>query len=594
MNNLRITALLSVLLLMGGVYAVPAFAQTDGHNHTHFSIHHPVLQSIDEAMQKGEITKDQAILQKFYAGYKPEHLIDSFRLSSDAPIKCMLPVKNEYFQLKESLQTSTISEIEKLTARSFSSDQQEYLSPSGNFRFFYETSGSNAVPADDTNESGIPDYVERAAFAADSSYRYMVEDAGFTDFRLAEPYEINFQNFGFYGTTNSSGGTTTITVHSNFDGFPSNTHPEGDQIGALYATIAHEVKHAIQYAANRWRGSAGSFNWIEMDATLMEEMVFDDVNDYYNYNTSNSSIFNRPESPTPGAYFHVSWMIFFAENYGIDFWVDAWKPIKEDNFLPFLDAVSEALTDRGLSLSEQHTLNHLWHLASGDLSVDDFGFSERTLYPTPKIAATLEKVPDSLQSNHTLQPLGANYFVVSSPESTNGQATIKIANSSPNLGIGQLALFKDGTTDFRVDFTTAQADTIQIFTGWNWEDIDRLSIAAVNSSRNSSTSYQLYLESSFPASVDSSELAKEFRLAQNYPNPFNPSTTIRFDLFDTSPVSLQIFDISGRLIETIVDRELNPARYEYNFSSTGLASGVYLYRLKTPNRQEIRKMTLIK
>lgn len=594
MNNLRITVILSALLLIGGFYTLPSFAQTHVHSSSHFSIQHPVFQSIDEALLKGEITKDQAILQKFYAGYRPDQLIESFQVASNTHIKCLTPVIQEYIQLRESLQASTISEVEELTARSYSSDQQEYLSPSGNFRFYYETTGSNAVPSDDTNQSGIPDYIEKAAFAADSSYRYMVEEAGFTDFRLANPYEINFQNFGFYGTTNSSGGTTTITVHNNFDGFPENSHPEGDQIGALYATIAHEVKHAIQYAANRWRGSAGSFNWIEMDATLMEEMVFDDVNDYYNYNSSSSSIFSRPELPIPGAYFHVSWMIYFAENYGVDFWVDVWKPIKEDNYLSFLDAISSALTDRGLSLPEQHTLNHLWHLGSGDLSVDDFGFSERTFYPTPKTAATFEKVPDSLESSRTLLPLAANYIVVDSPHGTNGQATLKVAASSPNLGIGQLALFKDGSTDFRVDFTTAESDTVQFYTGWNWEDIDRLSIAAVNSSRNSSTSYQLYLESSFPASVDSSELANEFRLAQNYPNPFNPSTTIRFDLFDTSPVSLQIFDISGRLVETIVDRELTPARYEYSFSSTGLASGVYLYRLKTSGRQEIRKMTIIK
>ena len=80
-------------------------------------------------------------------------------------------------------------------------------------------------------------------------------------------------------------------------------------------------------------GSAGSINWIEMDATLMEEVVFDDVNDYYNYiktgfdsaEPSSLSIFGRPQNPTPGSYYHITWMLYFTEVYGMDFWVDVWE-----------------------------------------------------------------------------------------------------------------------------------------------------------------------------------------------------------------------------------------------------------------------------
>ena len=106
-------------------------------------------------------------------------------------------------------------------------------------------------------EAGIPDYIYRAAFAADSSYRYQVDQLGFSDFSKTTPYDIRFDNFGFYGTTTSSGSTSYIKVHNTFIGFPENSHPEGNQVGALYVTIAHEIKHAIQYEANRWRGECG-------------------------------------------------------------------------------------------------------------------------------------------------------------------------------------------------------------------------------------------------------------------------------------------------------------------------------------------------
>src|SRR5690625_5397644 len=56
-----------------------------------------------------------------------------------------------------------------------SESEYVHLSPSGNFALYYQTTGDNAVPEEDSNGSGIPDYIERAAAMADSSWRYQVE-----------------------------------------------------------------------------------------------------------------------------------------------------------------------------------------------------------------------------------------------------------------------------------------------------------------------------------------------------------------------------------------------------------------------------------
>jgi len=84
-------------------------------------------------------------------------------------------------------------------------------------------------------------------------------------------------------------------------------------------------------------------------------------------------------------------------------------------------------------------------------------------------------------------------------------------------------------------------------------------------------------------------------LSQNYPNPFNPSTTICYSLKKTALVSLKIYDLLGREIETLVKEYQNKNSYSVNFDASGLASGIYYYQLRIGNEfTETKKMMLIR
>ncbi len=87
---------------------------------------------------------------------------------------------------------------------------------------------------------------------------------------------------------------------------------------------------------------------------------------------------------------------------------------------------------------------------------------------------------------------------------------------------------------------------------------------------------------------------QKFTLHQNYPNPFNPSTNISFVLPATGSVSLKVYDVKGRLIQTITNRTLPAGEHTFNFDASAFPSGVYLYQLETPSGSETKKMTLIK
>jgi predicted acyl esterase len=70
-----------------------------------------------------------------------------------------------------------------------------------------------------------------------------------------------------------------------------------------------------------------------------------------------------------------------------------------------------------------------------------------------------------------------------------------------------------------------------------------------------------------------------FRLEQNYPNPFNPRTGIRFQVTGVSDVKITVYDILGREVRVLVNERKQPGIYEVSFDGSGLASGLYLYRL---------------
>ncbi len=87
---------------------------------------------------------------------------------------------------------------------------------------------------------------------------------------------------------------------------------------------------------------------------------------------------------------------------------------------------------------------------------------------------------------------------------------------------------------------------------------------------------------------------KSFTLYGNYPNPFNPQTTIRFGLASSAQVNLQVYDMTGRLVSTLVSGTLEAGNHEMTFEASDLPSGMYVYRLATPDAQVTRLMSLLK
>jgi len=103
---------------------------------------------------------------------------------------------------------------------------------------------------------------------------------------------------------------------------------------------------------------------------------------------------------------------------------------------------------------------------------------------------------------------------------------------------------------------------------------------------------------------DDIQLPKEFVLYQNYPNPFNPTTTIKYSVPEKSNVQITVYDVLGREVTTLVNKEQLAGTYEVKFSANGgsasgrdgskLSSGVYFYQLKVGSFEATRKLLLVK
>ena len=89
-------------------------------------------------------------------------------------------------------------------------------------------------------------------------------------------------------------------------------------------------------------------------------------------------------------------------------------------------------------------------------------------------------------------------------------------------------------------------------------------------------------------------MPENFALHQNYPNPFNPITTIRFDLATATNVKLTIYDITGRLVDELVNSNMNAGSYDLRWNAAHLSSGMYLYRIETPEFTATNKLLLLK
>ena len=91
-----------------------------------------------------------------------------------------------------------------------------------------------------------------------------------------------------------------------------------------------------------------------------------------------------------------------------------------------------------------------------------------------------------------------------------------------------------------------------------------------------------------------SSVANTYKLEQNYPNPFNPTTNITFELAKSDNVKLTVYNILGKQVAVLMNKQQTAGSHTVQFDATNFASGVYIYKLEAGGKTFAKKMMLLK
>lgn len=212
--------------------------------------------------------------------------------------------------------------------------------------------------------------------------------------------------------------------------------------------------------------------------------------------------------------------------------------------------------------------------------IKSFSTNSPTVYKGEITASPFNVMFDTLAVNDTLSyyvgiiNYGNSALNVNSVTSNLPQFTVE--NFPPSVPAGEMRFAK-------IKFKPAAVN--QTYNG---------TLTINNSDSTITVNLKGFSNSNVGINKTNSEIPSKYFLYDNYPNPFNPTTTIKFDIPETSDITLELYDIRGRLQNTLFRNTLSPGRYSYSLNMNNYTSGIYFLKLSAPSFHATQKLTLIK
>jgi len=385
------------------------------------------LQKIEDAFKSGRISYSEKLFDEAKAFFAPQDLPADLKSSTPSIIKSgtalVMQIREQWARFTPS-QQAVLSAYLNPPYKQFS-----YDSPDGYFTIHYDLTGSEAVPPQDGNANGVPDYVERIGQYCDSSRACILGNLGYlpppidTTMGGDDKYDVYLESiFGYGMTVPEHPGdsvwndyTSYIAISCRMDfGIYSNDDPDGDTIGAQKVTCAHEYFHAVQLAYNN---NLTEYRWLmEASSTWMEEVAYPEVNDNHNYLPY---FFSYPyqKLTSTGTYHEYGafvWPAYLQLKYGALVLRKTWEACRYNTAAAALDS---ALAGYGTDVAHTFPEFTIWNYYTGSRAGFEMYYPEAADYPQPAVDqafATLEH--ESVHPVTGPDGLGCNYveFLVDS------------------------------------------------------------------------------------------------------------------------------------------------------------------------------------
>ena len=566
----------------------------------------PALHSktlIEAAYDAGEIDLETALIYQLQSLRDPDQLPNQYRQTHTRPL-CGTPQLLQASQAASHLGPDYRRRLNKLVQYR-PSRQQEYRSPAGRFLLHYDTAGSEAVPAEDVDGNGIPDYIDLAATVLDSTWVLEIDELGYdpppSDNGLdGDEFDVYFGDIapgGYYGwTVPEQAGNTTYSYLELDNDFTNDVYRQTRGHDALRVTIAHEFHHAVQFGY--YQGYDGVW-WQESTSTWMEEVAYPEIDDYLQYLPSFLGVPHRAlNSGRHRSNFHIYGSSIFShfldQRYNREVNRLIWEELarRASARLEHFDRALRAVEPGGLGVVVGQFA--VWNYFTGHRHRDDYyaeGFKYSTVRPKVIEIAADKAVRDSSYLDAT----GSDYLLLQ-PALRPGGVTFTF-DAHRGYFIRQLLLIGPQGVDIR----QVSDPTFRIV---GWDQYDEV-VVVVSSAENAGFAYHHLYRVEYSPELTDTPAALATALGPTYPNPFRPDlhqkTHLIFDLATPSTQTrVAIFSPSGDLVWLQVlgahaAREGHAVAWDgRNIAGKLVGTGVYHVMLETDGQRLTRSLAVIR
>jgi hypothetical protein len=470
--------------------------------------------------------------------------------------------------------------------------QASAISPSGRFILHYDTTGFHAVITDDILSNGIPDFIDSAGVFLDYSWQVQIDQLGYQ-----QPIDINGNpagNYNIYFTrlsTGSYGVTTWLDPGQSNDRYASyiemdNTFSSSalftNGLEALKVTCAHELHHAIQLSY-RLRGSDIFF--FEMTSSWMEEIVYPEVNDYFQYLPyiyGNYTINGLNKRDGISEYGNALYLHMLSGLYGNDVVKEIWEQIPQQEAI---SAINTVMQGKGSSFAGSFNDYAKWMYFSGERALPTFFFAEADSYPTISINNDLIFSGDeNFYQKIRVRPYTFNYFKA---ENIKNLRTIIKAKPDSSVTHIRLNFFNENTLE---SIPVNGNNGTQIILDQSGQD---MVIAVSNSSNYADSVYFSFIvdELIIPDSSDHNPIA------------FGPNPVVLNDIpaayfFAVPPQQeIIIMNINQKPVRILKNYLNMEARLEWDLKDSDgrlLKSGIYFYVFQHRAKTKVGKIAVVR
>jgi hypothetical protein len=328
------------------------------------------------------------------------------------------------------------------------SSQRSFASAGGHFLIHYDTSGFHAVDKTDSDSNGIPDYVDFVAATFEDVWTKEIDELGY----ITPPddgdgvYDVHIQQLGLqgvYGFAFPAGGLTSSSYIQIDNNFTDNVYQTRGGAG-VQVTAAHEFFHAIQFA---YYASFDAAWWQELTATWMEDVVYDDVNDYLQYQPF---FFQSPEvsldqfrpgdlQPFAASVFgHFIWKMF-----GVDSVKDTWQSLASRTPLSYdISDIDVALPGGFTSIMPRFTV---WNYLTGSRHISGY-YEEGSAYAEVNSRVITAVSGLSVSGSDRIDHLSSTYISIDTRNLSGGLSVVFSLESGSTYEVVML-LMRDGTPE---------------------------------------------------------------------------------------------------------------------------------------------------